>query len=352
MRAVFDPSPESVADFQPLLAEGGVACETEAELCARGDVDWVLVGSPNHAHRAQAICALQAGKDVFCEKPLATTVADALAIREAVHASGRRFVFGLVLRHSPFYQKVRELLDGGAIGQVVSFEFNETLPFDHGGYIMGNWRRWESLSGGHLLEKCCHDIDIANWLCGSLPVRAASFGGRDVFKPANRALADQSGTLADGRNAYQSWYDRARVDPFGEDKDIADNQVAIIEYANGARATFHTNCHSALPERRFYLNGTHGALRGNLLTGEIEARGIGRHEVTTSTRFPHAGGHGDGDGRQVANLCAVMRREAEPLAGIEEGVRSTLAAIGIEEARRRSEVYDLRPLWEHAGVMP
>ncbi len=50
-------------------------------------------------------------------------------------------------------------------------EFNETLDFNHGGYIMGDWRRLQRYSGTHLLEKCCHDIDLVNWITGSLAGR-------------------------------------------------------------------------------------------------------------------------------------------------------------------------------------
>jgi len=53
------------------------------------------------------------------------------------------------------------------IGDVVSMEFNETLNFNHGGYIMGDWRRKTDLSGGHLLEKCSHDYDLVNWILNS-----------------------------------------------------------------------------------------------------------------------------------------------------------------------------------------
>ena len=109
---------------------------------------------------------------MFCQKPLATTLADCLAMREAWQASGRMFIIGFSLRYAPHYRKIKELLDQGAVGRIVSMEFNETLDFNHGGYIMGDWRRLQRYSGTHLLEKCCHDIDLVNWIMGSLAARA------------------------------------------------------------------------------------------------------------------------------------------------------------------------------------
>ena len=74
--------------------------------------------------------------------------------------SDRHFAFGLVLHYAPHYRKNHELIASGRIGKIVSFEFNETLHFNHGGYIAGNWRPNREWPGTHLPEKCCHDFDF------------------------------------------------------------------------------------------------------------------------------------------------------------------------------------------------
>lgn len=95
-------------------------------------------------------------------------------------------------------------------------EFNETLKPDHGGYIMGDWRRRTDLSGGHLLEKTCHDFDLVNWILNSKPKKVASFGGLDFFTPENEErLKDHP--------AYDSWPGLVKMNPFTSDKDIIDN---------------------------------------------------------------------------------------------------------------------------------
>ena len=90
------------ADFQAVASEEALARHAEA--------DWIFIGSWNAFHARQAIAALGAGKNVFCEKPLATTLEDCLAVQRAVRNSGCVFAFGLVLRYSPHYQKIRELV--------------------------------------------------------------------------------------------------------------------------------------------------------------------------------------------------------------------------------------------------
>jgi predicted dehydrogenase len=349
--AVYDPLPESCEALSRDLGTAVVRAATAEQVCTSPDVDWVMIGSWNCFHADQVVAALQAGKHVFCEKPLAISLEDCLRMQAAWRDKQRTFFFGLVLRYAPIYQKIKELLSAGGVGRIVSFEFNETLPFNHGGYIHGNWRRDRAKAGTHVLEKCCHDIDIANWLTGSLPVRAASFGGRDFFLPKNRALADALGADAQGRAAYETWPDPERVDPFSPGASIVDNQVALLEYATGARASFHTNCNAALPERRVYILGTTGALRADVLTRRIEICRIGFDSKPEEIGI---GGppddHLGGDAVMARHLARTMLSGAEPLASMDEGVRSALTCFGIDQALDNARVVDLVPMWDRAGV--
>lgn len=349
--AFYDPLPVSCASAAEELGLQVAPSATAEAVCTSPDVDWVMIGSWNRFHAEQVVAAFVAGKHVFCEKPLAISLEDCLRMQEAWRASGRTFFFGLVLRYAPIYQQIKRLLEAGNIGRIVSLEFNETLPFNHGGYIHGNWRRSRANAGTHLLEKCCHDIDIVNWLTGSLPIRAASFGGRDFFIPANRQLADKLGFDERGRPAYSTWADPERVDPFSPGATIVDNQVAILEYASGVRATFHTNCNAGLPERRVYLLGTEGALRANVLTRRIEIGRIGfgvRPEEILAGGEP--GDHLGGDEVMAEHLCETMLCGAAPLASMDEGLHSALSSFGIDQALDTGSVVDLRPLWARAGV--
>lgn len=341
--AAYDPFPGSIQALRDELEISFDVERDEESLVQRADVDWVFIGSWNAHHARQAILALLAGKHVFCEKPLATTMADCLAIRAAAEKSGRTFAFGLVLRYSPFYQKIHEIVASGRLGQLISFEFNETLGFNHGGYIFGNWRRRSENAGSHLLEKCCHDLDLANWIIDSLPTRVASFGGRDFFLPKNAGRVEQVGPDAKGSAAYQTWADPQRVNPFSEGADIVDNQVAILEYANGVRGTFHTNCNAAILERRFYICGSEGALRGDAISGLVEVQRIGHDTRPEKIDFGISGGHAGGDEIMAASLVETLLHGKPPLASIEEGIRSCAVALAIDEAMRDGRVVTLQP---------
>ncbi len=350
--AVADPDPVAISTARRELSGDWRAIESARELIADDSIDWVMIGSWNCFHAQHAIDALRAGKNVFCEKPLATTFNDCLAVRDAVRSSGRTFVFGLVLRHSPHYQFVRSLLDQQAVGELVSFEFNETLTAPHGAYIHGNWRRTTSNAGSHVLEKCCHDLDLANWMAGSDPTRVASFGGRRIFRAENahlhKALADESGV-----SPFTKWRDHLSVDPFAQEGDILDHQVVILEYANGVRATFHTNAVSALPERRFYLLGTHGAVRADAYSGAVTWARVGLEQETRTRTSASSDGHNGGDERMVEHLAATMLEGTAPIAGIDEALRSAAVAFAIDMAQTTGQVVSLQPMWDQlAAAVP
>jgi len=356
VQSAYDPDPISCSALREAFGQECRITASEEELVSDPRITWVFIGSWNCHHARHAILALDAGKHVFCEKPLATTLEDCFAIRKAARKSGRVFAFGLVLRYSPHYQRIIEVIRSGAIGKIISFEFNETLGFNHGGYIFGNWRRERQNAGTHILEKCCHDLDLANWIIGSLPVRVASFGGRNFYLPENARHAGRIGPNEKGRPAYGSWHDPHRRDPFDGHGDIYDNQVAILEYANGVRASFHTNCNAGMPERRFYICGTEGTLRADLVTGSIEIQKIGWNaqieKIDLHLEDRGGDGHGGGDEVMARSMVETLLRGVAPLASVEDGIKSAIVAFGIDKAADEGSVVDLRTMWKQAGIDP
>jgi predicted dehydrogenase len=350
--AVCDPNPDCVAFVRDTCNQQVAVSETPEALVA-ADLDWVMIGSPNACHAAHAIAAFQAGKHVFCEKPLATTFEDTLAMQRAWESSGCRFVIGFTLRYSPHYMKLHEYLRADAIGQIISFEFNETLGFNHGGHIHSHpWRRKTADGGSHLLEKCCHDVDLACWLVDALPEKVASFGGRDFFVPANAHLLTDLAPAADGRQPFVCWPALAeRVNPFTGDSDVVDNQVGILQFSNGVRATFHTNCASAIPERRLYICGTTGTIRADVLAGTLECQRLGFDTERQDLASGSSGGHGGGDGILSRYLAETMTADREPHTNLRDGVISAVTCFAMNEAMATGAVVDLTPYWQRAGLV-
>jgi predicted dehydrogenase len=354
--ALFDPNERAIeATKKACECPDAKVYDNYEELVNAPEVQWVAIGSINAAHKEQVQAALSAKKHIFCEKPLATTLEDCAELSKEIEQSSSLFSMGFVLRYSTFYQRIKEILDEGLIGKLVSFEFNEMLNFNHGAFIMFDWRRKRELSGTHLLEKCCHDFDIANWLVGSIPERAASFGGLDFFKPENEKQIERIGKNDKGQDAYMTWKnysfynDEYDSDPFNSDKDIVDNQVVILEYANGVRASFHTNLNCSMTERRFYLCGTEGTIIGDVLTGEIRWQKIGFDSEMQIEKFS-GGGHGGADGTLSENLRNCMLEGTVPPVGLQDGLKSAVAVLGCDKAHDTGTVVDLKPMWEKVGI--
>lgn len=344
IKALYDIAPQRTADFREKYNKDAVICGSYDEMLAMKDIDWVVVSSYNSLHASQSAKALRAGKNVFSEKPLATNLADCKDLYDAYKKSGKKFMLGFTLRYSELYRKIKEHLDSGEMGKIISMEFNETLNFNHGGHIMCCWRRKEEFTGSHILEKCCHDIDIANWLVDSKSKYVSSFGGRNFFKPENAHLIDKLAPSNDGHKAYCAWPTAWGKNPFTSDKDIIDNQVVIMEYDNGARATFHTNLNAGIPERRMYMLGEHGALRADFNTSKIEVNKIGFNEEIRDifNKQLASDGHGGADTILAAHFEDLMLHEnVKPLSTVENGIESAITCFAVEEARKNHKVVDV-----------
>lgn len=348
--ALYDPNPTAMERFRQAYAPEARSYGSPSELLADAAFDWVMVGSPNNLHREHIVAAFEAGKSVFSEKPVATTIDDHLAIYRAWKKSGNRFMLGFTLRYSPHYRRIKELVDAGAVGKVLSLEFNETLSFNHGGYIMGGWRRFRKNAGPHVLEKCSHDIDIVNWIVGDRVRRAASFGGRDFFVPENAHYVERLGRDAEGRHAYRTWQGEEGVDPFTSEKDIVDNQVAILEFGSGVRATFHTNLTAGIPERRLYIIGTEGTIRSDVLGDTIELGRVGFGESVRDESTGHRGIHGGGDPFLCRHLAESVASDNVPTTGLREGIDAAVVSLGIDEALQSGTVVDLQHLWDRVDA--
>jgi len=163
----------------------------------RKDIDAVFVGTPPHLHSEMAIAALQAGKHVYCEKPIGVNAAQVRALVAAAKASKKVFVPGQQLRSLRQVGEAIRKIHEGVIGEVIMVkaqrEASADLPHDGSS---GDWYFDVSKSGGYLIEQSVHNLDLCNWAIGAVPVRACGFGGTMLYKndPPGRTIFD-SGSL-------------------------------------------------------------------------------------------------------------------------------------------------------------
>ena len=147
------------------------------------DVDAVVIAVPNYFHKEMTIAALQAGKHVLCEKPMAITIPDCAEMIRTWKASGKILMIGTQLRYSGFYQKVNELLEQGIIGDIHYMWQNEfrkdwaKKSDDPEEDKRINWRYFNEKSGGTLIEISIHSLDLLMWFARMKPTRIMGSGG-------------------------------------------------------------------------------------------------------------------------------------------------------------------------------
>ncbi|HTG43591.1 MAG TPA: Gfo/Idh/MocA family oxidoreductase [Verrucomicrobiae bacterium] len=201
---------------------------TGQDLIASGTVDAVLIATPHYSHTTLGIAAFQAGLHVMVEKPISVHKADCERLIAAAQAHPQ-LVFGAMfqLRTEPRYQKIKQLIEGGELGQLVRLNWIITDWFrTEAYYSSGGWRAtWKGEGGGALLNQCPHQLDLLQWLAG-MPgcVRGFCQFGR---------------------------YHNIEVE---------DNVTLFMEYPNGATAVFITSTGEAPGTNRFEIAGDRGKL--------------------------------------------------------------------------------------------
>ncbi|WP_460915737.1 Gfo/Idh/MocA family protein [Plantactinospora veratri] len=187
--AVAEPDPSRRARF---AAEFGVPPEQVyadwRDLAAAGRVgDAVVIATQDQMHNEPTIAFAELGYHILLEKPMATTEADALRIAAAVEKADVIFAVCHVMRYTPYSKALKEVLDDGVIGRLVSVQHLEPIGWWHyaHSFVRGNWRNSHT-SGPLLLTKSCHDIDWLLHLFGSAPTQVSSFGGLSHFRADQR----------------------------------------------------------------------------------------------------------------------------------------------------------------------
>jgi len=309
--------------------------------------DLFCVFSPNLFHLDHIRLGLEAGVQLFTEKPVVVSIAETLELARllAQHGGTNRAMIGLVLRYSQHMVDLRASLAAGQLGRVVSLEANEHIGPYHGAFFMRDWRRKVHYSGGFMLEKCCHDLDIYNMVTGSRPARVASFGGRKSFVPENAPTSNAEAEIFHVKKSVWETVD----DPFRSDGDIIDFQTAILEYETGASLAFHTNLNVPDEHRRFCIMGTHGMAEGDFVRGflKVTARDgtrLADHDYTTGAVAK--GAHYGADEMMCADITRYLRGQSASLpVSVLDAMEAGIAAIALDQARETGQVVNLTGVW-------
>lgn len=135
------------------------------EMLQNPDIDVVHICTPHHLHAQMAIDALNAGKHVLCEKPMALTVADAQKMIEARDKSGKYLAICFQNRYNEASVYMKEVMDSGELGEIIGARGQVTWDRKPEYYTTSPWRgRWATEGGGVLINQAIHTFDLVQWL--------------------------------------------------------------------------------------------------------------------------------------------------------------------------------------------
>ena len=340
-----DPSPAGLPELQKQKLDVGPAYAALDDLLAKAEFDVLMVGSPNHLHLDHISKGLAAGKKVFAEKPVVSTVEDTIRMASLLGQYGHDSVMvGLVLRYAPLYKDLQKVIADGLLGDIVSIEASEHIQPYHGAFFMRDWRRYEKFAGSFMLEKCCHDLDLYNGVTKSRPHRVASFGGRKSFVPSNAPSG------ANDTNVYHrkpsGWMGSDKV--FDSDGDIIDYQTALVEYESGASMAFHTNLNVPDHFRRFCVMGSKGMAEGDFVRNYFRVHDARTGEKLIDKSYQHSelSEHYGADEQMAQDIAAFIKGGANLPVSVIDALEAGLLALSLDDARRTRKVIDMAPIWK------
>lgn len=272
--------------------------------------DTVIVVSIDRTHHRYIIRAMELGCDAITEKPMTTDAEKCQQIIDTIHRTGRDLTVTFNYRYGPRNSKVKELLQSGAIGDVVSVHFEWMLDTVHGADYFRRWHRDKRNSGGLMVHKSTHHFDLVNWWLDASPVTVFGMGRLAFYGRENaeqRGVTDfyQRGTgsevarrdpfsvqLDEHEKLKGLYLDAEHEDGyqrdqsvFGDGISIEDTMSVMVRYDNKAVMTYSLNAFLPLEGYRVMFNGT---------AGRLEVDVVERSYVSGRDDDPHQSGNRDG----------------------------------------------------------
>lgn len=312
------------------------------------DLDAAVIGTPNHLHHGPAMTLLRRKVPIILEKPVAISAEQCYDIHHAAATERVPVQLGFVLRSAPLYRKIKEVVASGVIGRIISVQADELVGWGTTSMMIRSaWRRYQRLSGGILLEKCCHDMDLLNWMVESRPAAVHSFGGRRIFTP-NPAVGDRCADCAvsatctygydavprEDRHRREAVYD-VNACAYNSDGDMADHQSVEILYESGVIATFMLTLNAWGPRasRNMHIVGTRGRVWGNLDESKVYHFENGPNQLHEHAIVVDGSGHGGGDRpHALAFLETVLGRRPRSAADTWDGYLSAMVCFAADRS--------------------
>lgn len=394
---VADPNP----DRRRILAERfgfaeDMCFESADELASHGKLaDAIINGTMDEDHVPTSIPLLNIGYDMLLEKPMAINEKEMFELYEVAQKNNSKVMICHVLRYANFYRLIKERIQDGIIGDIISIAATEHVNYHHTAvsYVRGKWGNKKDIKSSMLLAKCSHDIDMMIWMMGIAPSKVSSFGSDFQFDEAKKPLGAGKRCLLDCKieatcrysarkhyiesNAKRSYYVWSGLD--GRDQmteadqirslqtdnmhgrcvwdcnhDNVDHQTVMLQFTNGANATLQMVGGTSRSERHIHIIGTTGEIEGHFEDDAFVLRQIDltspvgyveeRIDVNADDTATLTGGHGGGDNALVEDFVKLLNGHAPSISAttLEDSIYGHLTVFCADEAMEEERIIRLQ----------
>jgi len=394
--AIVDPNPFrlELAKEKFALKDEQLFTSIEDLLKANLDIDLYINGTMDQIHYQTLMPILKLGKSVLTEKPIVNNKKQLLNIKKTANKYHTQVFVGHVLRYTPFYKKIKQLILDGEIGEIKTIEMAEHVGAAHyaGSYVRGKWNNKQICGSDLLLAKSCHDIDILCWLNNATtPTAVASFGGRYFY---NLKDAPKESTafcyncplerkclysairmyLENNYSSELTFVQLNKANPTKEEKleflktndfgrciykvpnaNVVDRQNTIVNFKNGSVASFTLTGGAPTAGRNILVIGTLGEIEGNLEKGVIHLRknnvnstipdevviDINKEIQNQNHAEGHMGaGHSGGDYAIMKELIDYLNGDKSSISitNLDDSINGHLVVYMAEESRLKNKI--------------
>ena len=311
------------------------------DLISDDEVDFIVITTATASHLEAAVPALQSGKKVYLDKPIAHTMEDSVAIREEEHRSSNPMIMGFTRRYEKPWTDLYDMVQSGVIGDLKMMQIRAVLPYT---FYFQSWHRTRAQSGGALNDKGSHYTDVFNWFAGDARCyQTNAFGGRNVFKVRKdapefcsvcddwecpyRAETARPDTQDQHRGAVDASFAK-ETDPlmrkdncvYKEGADIFDHASIHYQYDNEIVASIFYSIYGpqSEDEETLELVGTKGRIILTRLKGEIDIvtdYGERRKEIIKCKAEAFETSHFGADRKLIQDIAEFARGGESPVNG-------------------------------------
>ena len=392
--ACVDPDTKKLVKAQKELGVSSEMCFTDLEELVRyGKIaDCVINGTMDKLHLQTALPFLELGYDMLLEKPLTNNAIDLIMLKRTAEKNNCKLITCHVLRYTPFYKKIKELLLDGAIGKTVHIETSERvcIPHSSSSYIRGKWNNESVCGSSYLLAKCCHDIDLLCWFNNSTtPETVISFGGRDYLIPENAPKGAGNRCLVDCPHVddciysakwiyvendylkhgpwqmvgldYDTLTKEQKIESLKTDNphgicaykiksDLIDHQEVMVKFKDGSTATHSLLTTASRATRSIFIQGTRGEIEGDVVEGKFVLRAFNKEtlkydveEFNFNDRDGETGGHFGGDEGIVRNLLSILKGDKPTVSysPVQDSINGHLLVYAADKSLKENKIINV-----------